>query len=260
MWRDVEDVLKTLARRLNIKVLKYSRYDQLRSFRQDHFDLELVKGLSAQKRSSAIDLLSQSASQIRQDVFALAANDFKREGFFVEFGATDGKTLSNTYLLETHFGWNGILAEPARSWHESLKTNRQAIIEKRCVWTSTGQNLQFSEASIPELSSLTASETGAKSTGRRLKNYLVETISLTDLLVQHSAPELVDFLSIDTEGSELDILLAHDFSKFNFRVIVCEHNYQSNREKIHDLLRKKGYKRVLTEVSQFDDWYLYNEN
>jgi FkbM family methyltransferase len=257
MWRDVEDILKVLARRLNVKVIKYSRYDQLRSFRQDHFDLELIKSLDAEKRSAAIELLSQSASQIRQDIFALAMNNFKRNGFFVEFGATDGKTLSNTYLLEAQFGWTGILAEPARAWHETLNVNRQSIVEKRCVWTATGQHLQFSEASIPELSSLMTSELGARSTGRRLKNYSVETVSLTDLLAQNNAPELIDFLSIDTEGSELDILSAHDFSRFNFRVITCEHNYQDNREKIHDLLMMKGYKRVLPEVSQFDDWYLF---
>ena len=67
----------------------------------------------------------------------------------------------------------------------------------------------------------------------------------------------MDFLSIDTEGSEFDILAAHDFTKFNFKVIACEHNYQRNREKIHDLLRDRGYTRVLMEVSQFDDWYVY---
>jgi FkbM family methyltransferase len=204
-----------------------------------------------------LDILSHSCSQIRQDLFALAVNNFKRGGFFVEFGATDGRTLSNTYLLETEFGWEGILAEPAVSWHESLRKNRGVVIEERCVWEVSGQTLEFSEASIPELSSLTQSATGAKSTGRRLKRYQVKTISLTDMLVQHRAPDLVDFLSIDTEGSEFDILAAHDFTKFNFRAIACEHNYQVNRERIHNLLKSKGYTRVLMEVSQFDDWYVY---
>lgn len=58
---------------------------------------------------------------------------FKQNGFFVEFGATNGIDLSNTYLLETEFGWNGILAEPDKYWHTSLIANRTAIIDIRCV-------------------------------------------------------------------------------------------------------------------------------
>lgn len=52
-------------------------------------------------------------SQASQDVFALVANGFKRGGYFVEFGATNGKSISNTYVLEKEFGWTGIVAEPA---------------------------------------------------------------------------------------------------------------------------------------------------
>ena len=62
-------------------------------------------------------------SQLGQEIFALIENDFKRDGFFVEFGATNGLELSNTHLLEKEFGWTGILAEPAKTWHEDLYKN-----------------------------------------------------------------------------------------------------------------------------------------
>jgi len=48
---------------------------------------------------------------------------------FFDFGATDGIELSNSYLLETNYGWNGIVAEPAKDWHASLRRNRQCSVE-----------------------------------------------------------------------------------------------------------------------------------
>jgi hypothetical protein len=65
----------------------------------------------------------------------------------------------------------------------------------------------------------------------------------------------MDYLSIDTEGSELKILQSLDFSRWRFRVITCEHNFTVDREAIHSLLTAKGYVRRWEEYSQWDDWY-----
>jgi hypothetical protein len=56
----------------------------------------------------------EAKSQLGQDIFALDFADFKIGGTFLEIGAADGVTLSNTYLLEKRFGWTGVLCEPAR--------------------------------------------------------------------------------------------------------------------------------------------------
>ncbi len=80
--------------------------------------------------------------------------NFKRDGFFVEFGATNGVDLSNTYLLEKEYEWEGILAEPAKLWQAELMANRKAKIETKCVWKSTGSSLVFNEAKFPELSTI----------------------------------------------------------------------------------------------------------
>ena len=202
--------------------------------------------------------LSRSRSQLKQDLFVLSVLGFPREGFFVEFGATDGVRLSNSYLLETEFGWQGILAEPARGWAEALRKNRACGIDVRCVWSSSGETLLFHETTVGELStvdSYSASDlhADARKTGRV---YEVETVSLIDLLDQHSAPETIDDLSIDTEGSEFEILSSFDFSRYSFRVITVEHNFTDQRAKIKKLLERNGYRRVHEEASQFDDWYV----
>ena len=63
------------------------------------------------KRNRCLELLDSSKSQLRQDVFGLAQVDFKANGFFVEFGATDGVTLNNSWLMENEFNWQGISVE-----------------------------------------------------------------------------------------------------------------------------------------------------
>ena len=62
---------------------------------------------------------------------------------------------------------------------------------------------------------------------------------------------------MDTEGSEYEILKTLDFERYSFGVITVEHNYTEKRELIYELLTNKGYRRVLTEVSVQDDWYVH---
>ena len=99
--------------------------------------------------------MMRSQSQLFQDLFVVFFLQGKRNGFFVEFGATDGRGLSNTFILERDFQWNGILAEPARCWHAALKSARRAAIDTRCVWSESGQTLEFKETDLKELSTLT---------------------------------------------------------------------------------------------------------
>jgi hypothetical protein len=72
----------------------------------------------------------------------------------VEFGATDGIELSNSYLLETKFNWRGILVEPSRNWHAELYKNRKSIIDTRCVYKTSHEKLIFNQTNEAELSTL----------------------------------------------------------------------------------------------------------
>lgn len=212
-------------------------------------------------REQATNLLgffNQSKSQLRQDLFVLAMTGFKKNGFFVEFGATNGLKLSNTWLLEKGFGWDGILAEPGKCWHQDLKHNRSVKIDYRCVWKETGTTLRFKEVEDAELSTIETygDEDHHKNLRKNSKAYDVLSVSLNDLLEEHQAPQEIDYLSIDTEGSELDILNNFDFSRHSFKIITCEHNYLSAREDIHRLLLNNGYERMFVDISKFDDWYV----
>ena len=203
-------------------------------------------------------LQSKAKSQLNQDMFVLSELGFKKNGYFVEFGATDGKDLSNTHLLEKEMGWTGILAEPAWIWASGLALNRKCNITFDCVWSKTGEILEFNEPYAAELATINSFSNGDEHAKNREGGHIyeVKTISLLDLLKKYNAPKEIDYLSIDTEGSEFEILNAFDFDAYQFRVITCEHNYTPMREKIYDLLTSKGYTRKHKEYSRFDDWYV----
>jgi FkbM family methyltransferase len=203
-------------------------------------------------------LTAKSKAQLGQDMFVLAELGFKKDGYFVEFGATNGIDLSNTYLLEKEMGWTGILAEPAWVWQDALKANRNCHISFDCVWSKSHELLPFNQASAAELSTIdTFSSVDEHAQARKTGDkYEVYTCSLLDLLKKYDAPKEIDYLSIDTEGSEFDILSAFDFDAYKIKVITCEHNFTPMREEIYKLLTSKGYTRKHTEFSRFDDWYV----
>lgn len=204
----------------------------------------------------SLPFIREARSQIGQDLFALVASDFKRNGFFVEIGATNGIELSNTWVLERSLDWSGILVEPAKMWGKELRANREAAIDDRAVWTQSGISLQFLEASV--LSTLSEfSERGDHQ--RSGTSYEVTTVTPKDLLVQHGAPNSIDFLSVDVEGAELHVLRSFPFDEYSVGSVCVEHNFTGDREKIDQLLAGKGFKKVLARYSTIDSWFVSPE-
>lgn len=205
----------------------------------------------------------QAKGQLFQDLWAWWESGLKRGGYFVEFGAASGVKLSNTYLLEKSAGWDGILAEPHPKFQASLAANRSCFMTDKCVYSVTGQRLKFLAVRYGELSRLADvspddehEKQGKRSAGSEVE---VETISLDDLLETAKAPKLIDYMSVDTEGSEYEILSAFDFERWKVRLLTVEHNRTSAREKLYKLLTDNSYRRQWEEFSRFDDWYVLDE-
>ncbi len=251
-------LLRSILKDLNIGLTRYETLELLRMNARTMDDIELFKSLPEEHAFQLISHLTSSRSQLRQDLFVLSQLNFKRNGYFVEFGATNGVDLSNTYLLETQFGWTGILAEPGKCWHDALTKNRRAHIETECVWKDSRSTIPFDETDMAELSTIAkfSDSDGHQKARKHRRTYSVGTISLNDLLEKYRAPQQIDYLSIDTEGSEYEILSSFDFDKYSVQVITCEHNFTPMREKIFDLLIHNNYERVLENHSKFDDWYV----
>lgn len=198
---------------------------------------------------------TRSQSQLFQDLWVLWRAGEKCEGYFVEFGAANGKSLSNTYLLEKEYGWRGILAEPNPEFHAAIQAQRNCHFSPLCVYGTTGETLKFHCDAVGELSTLshlTAVDSHKRNARAEIE---VGTISLNDLLLHFGAPRDIDYISVDTEGSEYDILANFDFGKYNVRSFTIEHNGTAARERIHAIMTAHGYQREFEDLSYFDDWY-----
>ena len=208
-----------------------------------------------------------SKSQLYQDLFVLFTFEEKKNGTFLEYGATDGISLSNTFLLENQFKWRGLLAEPSKKWHSSLKNNRpnSKIIEE-CIYAETGRYLDFFTSDAGELSTLEEfrqSDISSMPGNTNLRNksgynHKVLTISLNDVFKKYFDNSPIDYMSVDTEGSELLILQNFDFEKFSPRIVTVEHNYTDNQKKLDRLFIENNYTRIFKEYTQFDAWYVLN--
>lgn len=254
----IKGLILWLLKCLGLKVVTISDYEKLYLMSRAADDIDVLKLVDRNNHSFFIESLKFSKAQLRQDILALIYNNCRDDGFFVEFGAFDGKNLSNTWLLEKHYKWKGILAEPTKSLHQSILKERTAILDTNCVWSTSGEAVDFSEVNLGELSTVTSFlNTDNHAVSRVVAhNYKVPTISLLDLLEKYDAPKHIDYLSVDTEGSEWKILSAFDFEKYTFGFITVEHNYGENESKLDALMSSSGYARILREASKFDAWYV----
>ncbi|WP_192361934.1 FkbM family methyltransferase [Mesorhizobium mediterraneum] len=201
--------------------------------------------------------ISFSKSQLLQDVFCLIATSEKRSGFFVEVGVGNGTDLSNTYLLEKNFGWSGILVEPNTSYHSDIRSKRSAILDPRAATSRSGDVLTFEEMQDEGMHSRLAG-TSTAAVASEVKKYQVETASLDSILDGHNAPDVVDYISIDTEGNEMDVLSGLSLKKRQVNIFTIEHNFEPGKiEKIKSFFGKHEYVPVFEDVSSFDLWLVH---
>jgi FkbM family methyltransferase len=202
-------------------------------------------------------------SQYKQDKFV---NQIlrKTDGIFLDIGANDGMTLSNSYFFEKNLNWKGICIEPIDEIFQKLLSNRNCICLNCGVWSQTTE-LQFYRAKgySEMLSGIIESfnnehfirlQKEIKEFGGKVETVKINVRSLNEILIENSIYN-IDFCSIDTEGSEFEILSALDFEKFKIKMIVVENQY--DELKLRGLLREKGYK--LIKRLGGDDVFIKNE-
>lgn len=172
-----------------------------------------------------------------------------KNGFFVDVGANHPFRFSNTYFLESQLEWKGICIEPQKDMYELLKNNRKSIILNHGVYNKKTE-LEFCKT-VTGLCGLveTYDPRHVERINRESKQNNIKTIiqklkvdTLENVFNKYNV-KIVDYISIDTEGSELEILQGINFNKVKINVIDVEDNYPDTEKskKTHQFLLEKEF-------------------
>lgn len=213
-----------------------------------------VKTSSDKLREMLLLPESRYRTQLNQDVFALIANRY-RKGFFVEIGANDGYTLSNTVYLEEAFGWSGILVEANPDYQSSLSNRKSrtvisAIADKEGYYQFCSAGLYGGLKERLDARYKQITEDG--------KTIEVWGTTLEKVLEENEAPEIIDFISIDVEGAEVPVVMQMcSLKKYRFSCGCIEFNSRQNDyELIEESLHSAGYQIIWKGQTQHDVFFV----
>lgn len=179
-------------------------------------------------------------SQYSQDKFlneVVFSN--KKEGFFIDIGAHDGISFSNSLFFEKYKNWEGVCIEPNPVVFGKLISNRKSVNLNVCIG-SENTKVKFTQIEgYSEMLSGITEKYNAKHIERINNDILIkggtkqeiEVNMITLTAIDEIKNKKIDFISIDTEGNEFDIVKSIDFDILNIKSLVIENNYRDNRIK-----------------------------
>lgn len=191
-----------------------------------------------------------SFSQFWQDLIAygLLIENFNKEELennFIEIGAWDGIKFSNTYYLEKYHNFKGVCIEPLHNAFKKLESNRTSINLNYFVSNTMDEkvyilnNGMMSKRILNPIESENIQNTDVITLNQVFEDYFYEKKD-------------VDFISIDTEGTEMEVLKSLDFKKFRVKLFCIE----NNNKDIDTFLKGFGYEKLTKSLNAHDNWYI----
>jgi FkbM family methyltransferase len=220
--------------------------------------------------------MNNSKSQIGQDI-VLDQQIFKGKsnGVFVEVGALDGFGASNTWFFEMERNWSGLLIEPNPvEFNKRNQHPRPNSIFENCAISDVEMDINFLSIEGPcnvlsgimefyntqhlerinrELEMYSNHPEGHELYSRK-EQIPMKAVRLQTLFDKHNITK-IDFISIDVEGAELQVLNSINFDKVDISLFMIENNY--GLEKETEFLSSKGYK-LLGNI-QWDSVFIKND-
>lgn len=222
-------------------------------------DAYFLENLPFNQKDIYKKIANKSKSQCHQDLIALSLQGFKSDGYYLEIGAADGRYLSNTLTLEKYLSWNGSLVEPNTKYHKKIKRNRKnnAIFDY-VIYSEEEIDIGFYETRFPELSTVAIDYKDGWQEFRKNNNLIYKkTISLSKLINDSIETDHIDFLSIDTEGSELEVIGTLKNVKKRIDVVCIEHsNISEKRRAIRNIMKECQFNLLNFPFQYWDDWFV----
>lgn len=191
-----------------------------------------------------------SYSQHGQDIEVFQHLKHLRGGIFVDIGSSAPIGLSNTYSLYKHYGWKGICVDANPEYVQSMRQARKDIpVVQAAVSNRNGERLRFAtckmvgglEDRFPTVGNSTQFNERRKAALDSGECIEVETQTITRILNQHREfnHRDIDYMSIDVEGGELQVLQGINWERYTVKCLSVEHN--GNQQKLRSFMRHKGY-------------------
>jgi FkbM family methyltransferase len=206
-------------------------------------------------------------SQFQQDKY-LEKNVFKgySNGFFMDVGAHDGVSLNNTLYFEKNNNWTGINVEPIQNVYDSLVVNRPNCINLNCaVCNNDGVADFISNSGYTEMLSGLKSEYDSRhlnrlhnevnSYGGNTEIIKVDTQKIETICDKYNIKH-INYLSIDVEGAEFEVIKSINFDKLFIDIIEFENNYNDVSKPIISYLESKNYIMIHASI----DIFMINKN
>lgn len=194
-------------------------------------------------------------SQLGADHWVLSY--IKEPGYFLDIGCADGQHISNTYLLEQN-GWNGLCID---AFPRNFQNRPNSIVETAVLFSEKDIEVDFVVPKFdPDFAGITEHLGRHKDAVLNdVESHIIfRTSLLEEILVKHNCPSFIQYVNLDIEGSEYEVLRTFDFTKYSFGLLTVEHNFdEPKRTQIRALLEEKGY--IYCKEVNFDDWY-YNKS
>jgi hypothetical protein len=193
--------------------------------------------------------LQKFYSQIGQDIWIIGkVYPDVDHGYFVDIGSADAEIMSNSKALE-EIGWDGICVDPfPTNWKD-----RKCQLFREVVYSRSGQVIRFRKAG--DLGGIDSHIDTWKREVESAEVVELTTTTVGDILKRANAPPFIHYVSIDTEGSEMEILKTFPFSEYTVGAFTIEHNYEEpKRQQIRQFLQQQGYRFDKEQI--VDDWYI----
>jgi FkbM family methyltransferase len=193
-------------------------------------------------------------SQFREDEILDRFFEGKSSGCCVEVGAHDGVTLSTTLYFET-IGWKCLLIEPIPEFIEKIRRKRTCAVYDCAASSEEGDATFFVTENAEALSTLAITEDQKKRIATEkapIREIRVKKRTLDSILMQSGFTE-IDFITIDVEGHELDVLHGFTIEKHSPRIIIIEDNTGQVDREVPRFMECKGYCNFLR--TGVNDWY-----